>query len=249
MKHLRKPGDRMSETYKVRHPVRQIPTKEQFAHQYTRSGNQSKQHIFRSKKHTSSGRTLLRISPRRNAVYHSDYEIEEDENIMQLDFPQARDVTRSIKFPGASVSERQTRYTSGMLISRSAIADKHNYHPPDERDIPMKEKQHYRKPNNASIHPMLYLGVGMLAMAALFLLLSSAGTGYRPQKTISPMADPEHSNRCGCRTQRLTSKPSHFIAMNLYRHVQVIEIPGQDATKERTFQITTLFGDGEDLHP
>jgi hypothetical protein len=45
------------------------------------------------------------------------------------------------------------------------------------------------------------------------------------------------------------SNPSHFIAINLYRHVEVIEIPGQDTTKERTFPITTLYGDGEDLTP
>lgn len=43
--------------------------------------------------------------------------------------------------------------------------------------------------------------------------------------------------------------PTHFIFLNLDRHVQIIEIPGGDASKMRVFVGPVLFGDGQDLTP
>ncbi len=45
------------------------------------------------------------------------------------------------------------------------------------------------------------------------------------------------------------SNPSHFIFMNLNRHVIIIEIPGGDATHTLSYTGPTLFGDGGDLIP
>ena len=45
------------------------------------------------------------------------------------------------------------------------------------------------------------------------------------------------------------ANPTHFIAVNLNRHILVIEIPGGDASKARIYPITTLFGDGQELTP
>jgi len=41
--------------------------------------------------------------------------------------------------------------------------------------------------------------------------------------------------------------PSHFIAINVDRHVDVIEFPGGDASKARIYLVSTLIGDGQDL--
>jgi hypothetical protein len=43
--------------------------------------------------------------------------------------------------------------------------------------------------------------------------------------------------------------PSHFIAMNLNRHIIVIEFPGSDPTKAKVYIGPTLLGDGQDLTP
>lgn len=43
--------------------------------------------------------------------------------------------------------------------------------------------------------------------------------------------------------------PSHFIAMNLNRHVLVIEVPGGDVSKSIIYYGPTLLGDGQDLTP
>ena len=90
----------------------------------------------------------------------------------------------------------------------------------------------------------------MIAMLALFVLLSNAAAWFKEKQNDLTYGNPRtfqtdavvgHSDSA--------ANPSHFIAVNLNRHVQVIEIPGQDTSKERTFPITTLFGDGEDLTP
>lgn len=44
-------------------------------------------------------------------------------------------------------------------------------------------------------------------------------------------------------------QPSHFIAINLQRRVVVIEFPGGDSTKAKTYLGPYLFGDGQDLTP
>ena len=43
--------------------------------------------------------------------------------------------------------------------------------------------------------------------------------------------------------------PSHFIAINLNRHVEVIEFPGGDASHARVYMGPILVGNGQDLAP
>ena len=43
--------------------------------------------------------------------------------------------------------------------------------------------------------------------------------------------------------------PSHFLAINLNRLVEIIEFPGGDATKARIYLGPSLVGSGEDLTP
>ncbi len=43
--------------------------------------------------------------------------------------------------------------------------------------------------------------------------------------------------------------PSHFITVNLNRHIIIIEFPGGDPTKATDYLGPTLFGDGQDLTP
>lgn len=45
------------------------------------------------------------------------------------------------------------------------------------------------------------------------------------------------------------SNPSHFIALNLNSHIEVIEFPGGDATKAKVYIGPTLIGPGQNLAP
>jgi hypothetical protein len=45
------------------------------------------------------------------------------------------------------------------------------------------------------------------------------------------------------------ANPSHFIAINLNRHVLIIELPGGDTSKARIFNGPILVGPGQDVAP
>ena len=46
-----------------------------------------------------------------------------------------------------------------------------------------------------------------------------------------------------------SSNPTHFILINLNRHVEIIELPGGEGAHARIYLGPTLFGDGQDLTP
>lgn len=45
------------------------------------------------------------------------------------------------------------------------------------------------------------------------------------------------------------ANPSHFIALNLNRHIEIIELPGGDASHARIYNGPVLVGQGDDLTP
>lgn len=99
-------------------------------------------------------------------------------------------------------------------------------------------------------HALVWLGLGMIAMLLLYRAYSNAlnwwqihqddGTYGRP-RTFQIDAVVGHNDSA--------TSPSHFEALNLNRHVIVIELPGGDPTKARIYPVTTLFGDGQELTP
>src|SRR6266480_4856697 len=97
-------------------------------------------------------------------------------------------------------------------------------------------------------HPLLYLGVGMIAMLALWTLLTSAiswwnttwdDLHYGRPRTFQVDAFVGHNETTGI--------PSHFIAINLHGHIEVIEFPGGDAAHARIFVGPELYTSGNDL--
>jgi hypothetical protein len=92
--------------------------------------------------------------------------------------------------------------------------------------------------------------VGMLVMAVFVLVFSALGSWWRVHQDDVTYGRPRtfqidavvgHSDG--------PSNPSHFIFLNLNRRVEIIELPGGDATHARIFNGPTLFGDGQDLTP
>jgi hypothetical protein len=99
------------------------------------------------------------------------------------------------------------------------------------------------------VHWMLLVGMGMLAMFALWVVGTVLVT------LGSTQLDDWHYGRP--RTFQIDARvghdddvtPSHFLAINLNRHVIIIEFPGGDATKAKIYNGPTLFGDGQDVTP
>ncbi len=99
-------------------------------------------------------------------------------------------------------------------------------------------------------HPLLYLGVGMIAMLALWILLTMAvnwwnttwdDIHYGRPRTFQIDAFVGHNESAGT--------PSHFIAINLNGRIEVIEMPGGDGSKARIYLGPQLYGTGDDLIP
>ncbi|HYU74000.1 MAG TPA: hypothetical protein VEL31_15100 [Ktedonobacteraceae bacterium] len=99
-------------------------------------------------------------------------------------------------------------------------------------------------------HPLLYLGIGMLGMLVLWTLLSAAlgwfntvldDIHYGRPRTFQADAWVGHNEQTGV--------PSHFIALNLNGHVEIIEISGGDAAHSHVYVGPQLYGKGDDLVP
>jgi hypothetical protein len=115
---------------------------------------------------------------------------------------------------------------------------------------PLPEKPVTRKQWPANMHPLLYLGVGMLAMLALIAVLSIVTNWFsttlddlrygRP-RTFQIDAYVGHNESPGM--------PSHFLAVNLHGRIEIIEIPGGDASRARIYIGPQLYGSDADLIP
>lgn len=97
---------------------------------------------------------------------------------------------------------------------------------------------------------LIIIGVGLMIMLLGFMALSWLGNWwttttndwiYGRPRTYQTDHVVGHNDS--------PQNPSHFIALNLNRHVLVIEFPGGDASKALTYLGPVLLGDGQDLVP
>jgi len=100
------------------------------------------------------------------------------------------------------------------------------------------------------VHPMLYLGIGMVVMLALWMLLTMAMSWwnttwddihYGRPRTFQTDAVVGHNDS--------PANPSHFIAINLNGRIEVLEFPAGDGSKARIYIGPQLYGSGEELIP
>ena len=99
-------------------------------------------------------------------------------------------------------------------------------------------------------HPLLSLGVGMLVMLAVCTALSFVvpwahttldDLRYGRPRTFQVDAFVGHNEQAGV--------PTHFIALNLNRHIMIIELPGGDPAHARIYSGPVLYGANDDLVP
>lgn len=107
-----------------------------------------------------------------------------------------------------------------------------------------------RKKVAQQAHPLLYLGIGMIAMLLLWTVLSSAfgwaataidDMRYGRPRTFQTDQFVGHNEQSGT--------PSHFIAINLNRRIEIIELPGGDASHAKIYLGPQLYTANDDLTP
>lgn len=99
------------------------------------------------------------------------------------------------------------------------------------------------------IHPLLYLGLGMIAMLALWTLLSLAVSWWNTAMDDLHYGRPRTFQMDAYVGHNETNVPSHFIALNYNGRIEVIEFPGGDATHARIYLGPQLYGAGSNLVP
>lgn len=123
-------------------------------------------------------------------------------------------------------------------------------HPGVSRPAPATAPVMPRRSPRARMHPLLFLGLGMLGMLVLWVLLS-AGLGW----WTTTLDDLHYGNP---RTFQLDAvvghndaarNPSHFLALNLHGHIEIIEFPGSDGTHARIYLGPQLFGSDAEKAP
>ena len=121
---------------------------------------------------------------------------------------------------------------------------------PSQTHHPRQEAYSEEPRSRSRAHWLLILGIGMLAMLALWVGGSMLLTWwqvtqddwhYGRPRTFQTDAVVGHNDSA--------ASPSHFIAINLNRHVEVIECPGGDCSHAVIYLGPILFGDGEDGTP
>ncbi len=100
------------------------------------------------------------------------------------------------------------------------------------------------------IHWLVFVGLAMFIMVIGWVTFSALGNWWqvtqddwhfgRP-RTFQTDAVVGHNDS--------QSNPSHFIAVNMNRHILIIELPGGDSSKARIFSGPVLIGPGQDLTP
>ncbi len=99
-------------------------------------------------------------------------------------------------------------------------------------------------------HWLVFVGVAMLVMVMGWVVFTAVANWWQTTQDDWHYGRPRtfQTNVIVGHNDSLTN-PSHFIALNLNRHVEIIEFPGGDGTKARIFIGPTLIGDGQDLAP
>jgi hypothetical protein len=140
----------------------------------------------------------------------------------------------------SSSSQQPRRATTAPAARRAYRPD---VSAQDTEDLPVihKERKHP--------HWLLPAGVGGAVMLGLVLGISSLfgwvsttldDLHYGHPRTYQTDARVGHND---------SVTPSHFLAINLNRHVEIIELPGSDASHARVYQGPVLTGEGQQDAP
>ncbi|WP_069801191.1 FG-GAP repeat domain-containing protein [Thermogemmatispora onikobensis] len=158
---------------------------------------------------------------------------------------------RSLKGPGRTMSGSRAASTGDAATTTGTPAGQRG---PVAGPAPAQEGKTTagRQPRRGWLqaHPLLYLGLGMLCMLLLWcVLLPLVSWGqttlddlrYGRPRTFQIDAFVGHNETAGV--------PSHFIALNLNGHIEIIELPGGDPAHARIYGGPQLYDPDADLVP
>lgn len=108
----------------------------------------------------------------------------------------------------------------------------------------------FKSRRNGRVHWLVFAGIAMFIMIIGWLMFSALGSWWQTTQDDWHYGRPrtfQADQVVGHNDSAAT--PTHFIAMNLNRHILIMEIPGSDPSKTRMFSGPVLLGPGQDLTP
>jgi hypothetical protein len=99
-------------------------------------------------------------------------------------------------------------------------------------------------------HWLVYLGLALLVMLVGWIVLSTVTNWWQVTQDDWHYGRPRTAQYDAAVGHNDSStSPSHFIALNLRRHIEIIECPGGDCTQAKIYVGPVLIGQGQDLAP
>lgn len=100
------------------------------------------------------------------------------------------------------------------------------------------------------MHWLVHVAIGMFAVLLLFVLGSLVLSWWHGVQDTMTYGMPR-TYQCDAVVGHADSAehPTHFLALNLHGHIEVIELPGGDATHARVYPGPVLLGSGQERTP
>jgi len=114
---------------------------------------------------------------------------------------------------------------------------------------PEQRPTRWEKPRRR-FHWLFFVGIALLVMLMGYVGFGALGSWWHIHQDDSTYGRPRTFQIDAVVGHHGSSQnPTHFIALNLSRHILIIEIPGGDVSKSLSYSGPTLMGDGQDLVP
>ncbi len=168
--------------------------------------------------------------------------------------PRQQAVRRSDRYDNVNVYVRRRTHAQGP-------APRQQQAPPPQVPRPVRQREpeqddeaeteplhtHRQRAYTPHFHWLWYIGLGMIAMLILWMVGAIALNWWQGYQEDLRYGHPR-TYQCDAKVgHNDAGTPSHFIALDLNRRVEVIEFPGGDATKAKVYLGPTLTGQNSDL--
>jgi len=179
--------------------------------------------------------------------YHSDARMESGRTPADV---QAMALARDAHIPGrkSAIPPRRTATQTSVPVARTGRRAGDAIE--TEEIIPRQElsKSRHQTSHWLRFHWSVYIGLAMLIMVIGWISLSSLASWWQVTQDDWHYGRPRTFQDDFVVGHNDTStNPSHFIALNLQRHIEIIEMPGGDASKAKIYTGPVLIGQGQDL--
>ena len=132
-------------------------------------------------------------------------------------------------------ASRTTQHTPAMVSNAVAPSQ------PDTQQEHLAENKRF---------PLVTLLIGMIITILLLMAINALASWWQEYQDNLHYGYPRTSQLDAIVGHGDSKQdPTHLIFLNLRGHIEIIEIPGGDASRARIFSGPTLFGDGRDLTP